>query len=79
VLGKTTREQMNSAFDESYAGRCARFGCTARSFLLKYQIEEDIEKMVNEQVKLLNGNRDLYNMIDNDMINGDLDVFFIKE
>lgn len=35
--------------------------------------------MVNEQVKLLNGNRDLYNMIDNDMINGDLDVFFIKE
>jgi len=70
---------MNSAFDESYAGRCARFGCTARSFLLKYQIEEDIEKMVNEQVKLLNGNRDLYNMIDNDMINGDLDVFFIKE
>jgi len=70
---------MNSAFDESYAGRCARFGCSARSFLLKYQDEVEIKKMVDEQVQLLGGNKDLYNMIDNNMMNGDLDPFFIKE
>jgi len=70
---------MNSAFDESYAGRCTRFGYAARSYMLKYQVEEEINEMVTEQVKLLNGNKELYNMIDNNMMNGDLDVFFIKE
>jgi len=70
---------MNSAFDESYAGRCTRFGCSARAFILKYKDDEEIERMVDEQVQLLNGNRDLYNMIDNNMMNGDLDKFFIKE
>jgi len=70
---------MNSAVDESYAGRCIRFGCSARAYILKYQNDEEIERMVNEQVQLLNGNRDLYLMIDNDMMNGDLDKFFIEE
>jgi len=47
--------------------------------MLKLKDEIEIEKMVDEQVQLLNGNRDLYNMIDNNMMNGDLDIFFIKE
>jgi len=70
---------MNSAFDESYAGRCASFGCSARAYMLKFTDEVEIEKMVDEQVQLLNGNRDLYNIIDDNMMNGDLDIFFIKE
>jgi len=49
------------------------------AYLLEYQEDEDIQKMVNEQVQLLNGNRDLYIMIDNNMKNGDLNKFFIKE
>jgi len=56
-----------------------RLGCTMRAYLLEFQDDEDIEKMVNEQVQLLNGNRDLFIMIDNNMKNGDLDKFFIKE
>jgi len=70
---------MNFPVGESYAGRCKRIGCITRAYLLKYQDDEDIQKMVNEQVQLLNGNRDLYIMIDNNMRNGDLDKFFIKE
>jgi len=56
-----------------------RIGCLTRAYLLEYQDGEDIEKMVNEQVQLLNGNRDLFIMIDNNMKNGDLDKFFVKE
>jgi len=70
---------MNFPVGESYAGRCKRIGCITRAYLLKYQDDEDIQKMVNEQVQLLNGNRDLYIMIDNNMKNGDLNKFFIKE
>ena len=70
---------MNSNNDQSYAGRCARFGCNANSFLLKYQDKAAVEEMIEEQVELLRGNRKLYDMIDNNMMNGDLDPFFIKE
>ena len=65
--------------DQSYAGLCASFGCNANAFLLKRQDKCAMERMVEEQVELLNGNRELYNMIDNNMMNGDLDPFFIKE
>ena len=71
--------EMNFPVGESYAGRCKRIGCITRAYLLKYQDDEDVQKMVNEQVQLLNGNRDLYIMIDNNMKNGDLNKFFIKE
>jgi len=70
---------MNSTFDESYAGRCVRFGCHARAFMLKNQDKDEIERAVNEQVQLLNGNWALYNMINENMINGDMDPFFIRE
>eukprot|EP00092_Neocalanus_flemingeri_P084139 GFUD01105654.1.p1 GENE.GFUD01105654.1~~GFUD01105654.1.p1 ORF type:complete len:275 (+),score=82.62 GFUD01105654.1:111-935(+) len=65
--------------DQSYAGRCASFGSYANSFLLKHQDKAAVEKMVEEQVELLRGNKELYNMIDNNMMNGDLDPFFIRE
>merc|ERR1719186_2227115 len=48
-------------------------------FLLKYQDKAAVEEMIEEQVELLRGNRKLYDMIDNNMMNGDLDPFFIKE
>ena len=70
---------MNSTFDESYAGRCVRFGCHARAFMLKNRNKDVIERAVNEQVQLLNGNWELYNMINDNMINGDLDPLFIRE
>jgi len=72
---------MNLAEGESYTERYIMFGYAIRATLLEYQDDEDIENMVNEheQVQLLNGNRDLYVMIDNNMRNGDLDKFLIKE
>jgi len=65
--------------DQSYAGRCARFGSNANSFMLKHKDKTAVEKMVEEQVELLGGNRELYKRIDNNMMNGDLDPFFIRE
>eukprot|EP00092_Neocalanus_flemingeri_P097428 GFUD01124172.1.p1 GENE.GFUD01124172.1~~GFUD01124172.1.p1 ORF type:complete len:280 (-),score=67.18 GFUD01124172.1:22-861(-) len=65
--------------NSSYAGRCASFGFYANSVLLKNQDNSFIEKMVEEQVELLEGNRWLYDAIDNNMMNGDLDPFFIRE
>eukprot|EP00092_Neocalanus_flemingeri_P078717 GFUD01097963.1.p1 GENE.GFUD01097963.1~~GFUD01097963.1.p1 ORF type:complete len:272 (+),score=68.81 GFUD01097963.1:70-885(+) len=63
----------------SYAGRCASFGSSTNSFLLKHQDEGFIERMIEEQVKLLGGNKELYNRIDNNMKNGVFDHFFIRE
>jgi len=70
---------MNSVYEESYAGRCARFGSSAREFILKYEDREVVGEMVEEQVQLMNGNRELYDMINNNMMNGDVDPFFLRE
>eukprot|EP00092_Neocalanus_flemingeri_P009251 GFUD01009957.1.p1 GENE.GFUD01009957.1~~GFUD01009957.1.p1 ORF type:complete len:274 (+),score=67.12 GFUD01009957.1:69-890(+) len=70
----------NNDYDlSSYAGRCASFGSSTNSFLLKHQDKGFIERMVEEQVKLLGGNKELYNRIDNNMKNGVFDHFFIRE
>eukprot|EP00092_Neocalanus_flemingeri_P020071 GFUD01021732.1.p1 GENE.GFUD01021732.1~~GFUD01021732.1.p1 ORF type:complete len:271 (-),score=75.48 GFUD01021732.1:141-953(-) len=70
----------NNDYDlSSYAGRCASFGSSTNSFLLKHQDKGFIERMVEEQVKLLGGNKELYSRIDNNMKNGVFDHFFIRE
>eukprot|EP00092_Neocalanus_flemingeri_P024716 GFUD01026805.1.p1 GENE.GFUD01026805.1~~GFUD01026805.1.p1 ORF type:complete len:280 (-),score=75.79 GFUD01026805.1:36-875(-) len=70
----------NNDYDHStYARRCVSFGSCSNTFLLKHQDEAFIEKMVEKQVELLGGNRRLYNRIDSNMKNGDLDHFFVSE
>jgi len=69
----------NENDNSTYGERCARFGRLVNTFLLKYQDESDIENWVKEQVELVGGNRDLYDMINTNMKQGYMDPFFIRE